>query len=339
MNILLLFILVISAPIICAEELQDGSFKYRVKRNIVYANDIPSLHKKHMVSSLVSGLSSSPNGIAVLNFYQNASDLKNQSLRFDLYEPENDFVTNRPLIIVLHGGGFVAGDKSDASQQTVRYCDSLASRGFVVASVDYRMGLVLQSRRNELYVDSADFKRAVQWAAQDLNSAIGYFRANARKLKIDPNKIYVLGNSSGAIIALQNVYGNYENKANAAISLWGAVFNLNDVNKAVSPILLVHGTEDSVVPFMHGETIRLDSLNENEIFPGYRVFLSSFNAHFDSPVFYGSGAIDSVLSYNGIAHETLFVDGGKHELYNEKVYENLVWNKIFNFLDSLTSIR
>ena len=67
-------------------------------------------------------------------------------------------------------------EKNDNSQQTIRYCDSLAARGYVTASIEYRKGLVLRNRKNELHIDEVDFKRAVSWATEDLSAAIMFLR-------------------------------------------------------------------------------------------------------------------------------------------------------------------
>ena len=82
-----------------------------IKRNVVYKNDVPFLQKKHMISSLMSGLDLPSEECPVLSFFQNSSDIQKKELRLDLYEPIGDTVENRPLVVVVHGGGFIAGEK------------------------------------------------------------------------------------------------------------------------------------------------------------------------------------------------------------------------------------
>ena len=60
----------------------------------------------------------------------------------------------------------------------------------------------------ELKVDSADYARAVYRGVQDINAAVRYMRKHAEDYGIDPKRIYVLGNSSGAILAMENIYAN-----------------------------------------------------------------------------------------------------------------------------------
>lgn len=47
-----------------------------------------------------------------------------------------DTLTNRPFILLIHGGGFVGGDKSSWEDE----CKEFAKRGYVTASINYRLG-------------------------------------------------------------------------------------------------------------------------------------------------------------------------------------------------------
>ena len=331
-----IILFVLNSFLYCGERYKDRLFGVVKKKDIVYVESVPFLHNKHMVSTLVSGLSLPSEVSPTLYLYQNTYNLEKKSLLFDLYEPKEDFAVNRAMVVVVHGGGFVSGNKEDVLQQSVRYCDSLAARGFVVASIDYRKGMVLLSKENQLIVDSSDFKRAVLWGAEDLDSAIHYFRLNARKLKINPNKIFVLGNSSGAIVALQNIYGNFENRADAVVSLWGAILDYTLLVKLpVVPILLVHGTDDFVIPFYKRKTDVTKLMVKGGNFFGYGTLSSAFKIHFEGPVFYGSKSLDSILSLNKVPHENVFVEGGGHELYSDKKFERYVWKKVIDFLFNL----
>ena len=64
----------------------------------------------------------------------------------DVYSPSGDTETNRPLIIYLHTGNFLptylnggaTGDRDDNC--AVEICSRFARMGYVVASIDYRLG-------------------------------------------------------------------------------------------------------------------------------------------------------------------------------------------------------
>ncbi len=57
----------------------------------------------------------------------------------DIYKPVNDNNCQRPLIIMIHGGAWIAGTKED--YQIVEMSKELASKGWVVAAINYRLGM------------------------------------------------------------------------------------------------------------------------------------------------------------------------------------------------------
>ena len=67
-------------------------------------------------------------------------------LVMDVYTPQNDTETARPLIVYLHTGSFLpryvnqlaTGDKTDSA--TVEMCKRFARKGYVVAAIAYRQG-------------------------------------------------------------------------------------------------------------------------------------------------------------------------------------------------------
>lgn len=126
----------------------------------------------------------------------------NQDLLMDVYEPAGDGVTNRPLIVMCHGGFFLSGDK--AAPDVVPLCEDFARMGYVVASINYRMGVPVQ-----LDVDNT-FSQAVMRAVQDLNAAIRWFRkdvaVSGNTYGIDPENIYTFGTSAGGFMVLQQAF-------------------------------------------------------------------------------------------------------------------------------------
>jgi acetyl esterase/lipase len=121
------------------------------------------------------------------------------ALVFDLYEPENDTETERPLIIMLHTGTFLPiiynGNPTGARQDfaTTRICQSYAKRGYTVANLEYRLGW------NPAAPTQAD--RAIQ----DTKSAVRFFRndyENGNQWGIDTSRIILCGQGSGGWIAL-----------------------------------------------------------------------------------------------------------------------------------------
>ena len=83
-----------------------------------------------------------------------------------------------PLAIFVHGGGLTSGDKLNINPV---FLNALASAGFVVASVNYRL--------------APQYKFPVQ--IEDLKCAIRYLRGNAQMYGINGSEIFLFGTSAG----------------------------------------------------------------------------------------------------------------------------------------------
>jgi Carboxylesterase family/Secretion system C-terminal sorting domain len=121
------------------------------------------------------------------------------SLKMDVYQPTGDTATVRPLIIWVHGGSFIGGSKTDFDMTS--FSNDFAEKGYVCASIDYRLGF--------FPIDSANAVKAVIRAVQDLKATIRYFKkdfSTANTYKIDTNNIFIGGSSAGAITALHTAY-------------------------------------------------------------------------------------------------------------------------------------
>jgi len=162
-----------------------------------------------------------------------------QALLLDLYELRRGPGRNRPVVIYAHGGSFVGGSRT--SPQAVSYATDFAEAGFVSASMSYRL----------------NGPGAVADAQHDMQAAVRWFRSNARSLGVDPDRIYVMGHSAGAITALFTNFNSEDpgssGNPDVASDVAGAISLAGLVNPAVidpgePPILLYHGTNDGVAP-------------------------------------------------------------------------------------------
>jgi len=257
----------------------------------------------------------------------------------------------------MHGGAFAAGSKEDTDQQTVTYCDSLAARGFVAAAVQYRLGITAKVKDNALTIDSLDFSRTVYRGIQDVRAAVRYVRMHADELGVDPGRVYLVGNSAGAILTLENIYMDKESEipvaaknkpdlggldeygvqgtnaqANAVAALWGAVHDPKIIEDVKKPVLLVHGKADSTVVFKTGRPLSNIANTLENVMPAEAAMVSSLAFHVGTPTLYGSYVIDSILTAKKVEHETYFVEGMPHEFYDEGDYDVKVREKVFNFL-------
>jgi hypothetical protein len=123
-------------------------------------------------------------------------------LEMDIYQPQGDTETARPVVIVVHGGSFSAGTKNDADM--VYFATELAKKGYVCASINYR----LAGSAFSLIAEETTVKVVIN-AIQDGKAAVRYFRKDAattNTYKIDPDQIFMGGSSAGGILAMNLTY-------------------------------------------------------------------------------------------------------------------------------------
>lgn len=167
----------------------------------------------------------------------------------------------RPCMIFAFGGGFVGGKRDQ--DYYMPYFTALAEAGYVVVSIDYRLGLKqLPAKINIIGMIKA-MNNAVTIAVEDMYSATNYVIANAEEWMVDTSKIMISGSSAGAITALQAEWlrccGSEAARAlpegfryAAVISCAGAIYSTKGGPKfkdTPAPMLLFHGTSDSNVPY------------------------------------------------------------------------------------------
>ena len=195
-----------------------------------------------------------------------------QDLTLDVYRPVGDVSTTRALIMMAHGGSFLTGSKT--GPDVVGFCVSMAKMGYVVASINYRLGFPITNMQ-------AGATAAVMRGTQDMKAAIRYFRKdvaeNNNQYGIDPNEIYAAGVSAGGFIALHLAYldqeselpsfldmnaagvqggldgqsGNpgYSSDVKAIVNICGAIGDTAWIQPGDEPACHFHGTNDNTVPY------------------------------------------------------------------------------------------
>ena len=128
----------------------------------------------------------SAKAIAMMKMWENvnyAAQSPNQ--RLDIYMPKG--VVKPPLVVWIHGGGFVFGDEDILKfDEAAKLLEVFIKNGIAVASVNYRLA------------QEAVFPAA----GVDTKRAIRFLRANASKYGYDPKKFATGGDSAGGYLAL-----------------------------------------------------------------------------------------------------------------------------------------
>jgi predicted esterase len=212
------------------------------------------------------------------NFTYGSSITQNgvtMELKMDIYQPVDDLLEARPLVILAHGGYFFFGDKDEFTEE----CTQLAHAGYVAVSINYRL----------IDVEDDSFRvaqKAVIDAVADLKAAVRFFYKDAQTAnnwRIDTNNIFIGGYSAGAIASLHYAYVNnpedllliggqelldytnskgglegtsgnadYSTNIRGVINISGALLDASLVDKTEPILFSVHGTEDIVVPYESG---------------------------------------------------------------------------------------
>ncbi len=183
-----------------------------------------------------------------------------ESLTLDAYLPGGS--DSLPAAIVVHGGGFVRGDKQMFVQPIL---DSLIGADLAVFSVNYRLAP----------------KHRYPAAVEDVEKAVEWVRANAKRYRVDPDRVVLVGESAGGYLVdmagirgrvkVRGVVSFYaphdfrtlvttEKKVREGDGQFHGITDPNDprwkdlspislVKAAMPPFLLIHGTQDAQVPY------------------------------------------------------------------------------------------
>jgi acetyl esterase/lipase len=113
------------------------------------------------------------------------SEPKNPFQMLDLFAPAEG--KNHPVVIYVHGGGWHSGDKAEVHNKP----KALTERGFVLASINYRLWTPPWSKS---FPGTVTLKNE----AQDVAKAIRWVHEHARDYGGDPAALIVMGHSAGA---------------------------------------------------------------------------------------------------------------------------------------------
>ena len=155
------------------------------------------------------------------------------NLQMDIYTPDGDNCINRPLIILAHGGSFIGGSKTNPTM--VDLCETFAKRGYVAASINYRLATsstVLGPFSGLFWMTNLeDGIKVIYSAMTDAKAAVRFFRKNVAEdnnsYGIDQNQIWMGGNSAGACLGPHMSYINSVDEFVSGIDISGQEYALS----------------------------------------------------------------------------------------------------------------
>lgn len=204
-----------------------------------------------------------------------------ESLQMDIYTSKQTPKEPQKCILFMFGGGFKEGNRADADY--LDYFHYFAQKGFLVASIDYRLGMKNQAKAPSK-LNFKPLKNAIEIAMEDLYTATNYLLKHAQTLHIDTSRIIVSGSSAGAVAMLQATYERAsEGKADTilpkkfryagAISFAGSIFSLNwglKYKKKAIPTLFFHGSADKLVPYNKIKLLHIGMYGSKSLAKVYR---------------------------------------------------------------------
>jgi acetyl esterase/lipase len=244
-----------------------------------------------------------------------------RDLMYDVYEPLDDTLDLRPLVILWHGGAFLDNLLNRRSPDILAIADYLVRRGYVVISPGYRGIKSLASLLSE-----RDMVQAVVRALLDGNDAICHIIENIENgnpFRIDKDQIFAGGVSAGGVIGLQGIFIQslddltpqqktwalqvdggraqevIDNKfcggiPKGFINIAGCILDTAWIQYTTTALLLIHGTNDPIQPYDIGYPLSLPTLpkmmgskpiNERALEKGIDVTLKAWEGRGHVPFF------------------------------------------------------
>lgn len=210
------------------------------------------------------------------------AEKEGQVLSLDFYFPEkNDEKTI--CIVYVFGGGFKEGGRNSTSVSD--YCNLLCKNGFQVAAIDYRLGM--KTAKSVGITNYSTLQNAIHMATEDCISALEFLLRNKEPLKINTDKIILVGSSAGAITALQTNYALCNGLLNTetlpadfrlagVVSYAGAIFSTDGKvsyrNHPPAPTLFFHGTSDNLLVYNQIKLFKIGFFGANSLTKRFKKF-------------------------------------------------------------------
>ena len=128
----------------------------------------------------------------------------NKDNRLDIYLPRD--YNNARVIVYLHGGSWIKGDKSEFPKQLIE--ELVGKREYIVTSANYRL--------------VKDGNNTFPAQIEDVSKALAFLSDNAEKYHYNGNEFTLMGASAGALIDMLYAYGyDPEKQVKTVVDIWG----------------------------------------------------------------------------------------------------------------------
>ena len=213
-----------------------------------------------------------------------------RSLLLDVYQSGEECTAPRPLVVLVHGGGFEIGSKQSAPWPS--FASELTDQGYVAISIDYRLigddpvpSAEFQPIRDAILnsgvgpVISNDLQAqadAIASSIEDATNALRWIEANDDDLCVDMNRFAIWGESAGSVIGLHVTYGLdeysiYSPEPQVMIDYWGRFIYDGLMDPGEPPLLILHGDQDDVVDYSFAQAIQAEAAASNIPYAFYTV--------------------------------------------------------------------
>lgn len=166
-------------------------------------------------------------GIVFGDMNARSNGLSEDCLYLNVWTPVRYNKKNLPVLVYFYGGGFVAGDGSEPRYDGA----SMAQKGIVVVTVNYRLGIFGFFAHPELSAETP-YKGSGNYGLLDQYASLKWVQQNIAAFGGDPKRVTIAGESAGSIsVSAQMASPLSKNLIAGAIGESGA-----SINPTLSPV-------------------------------------------------------------------------------------------------------
>jgi para-nitrobenzyl esterase len=134
-----------------------------------------------------------PGSFYQVEFYQTIQPMSEDCLYLSLWTAASSANEKRPVMVWIHGGGFVEGSGSLPSFNG----EALARKGVVIITINYRLGVFGFLAHPELTAESG-YGASGNYGMLDQLAVLRWVKENIRNFGGDPDNVTIFGQSAGA---------------------------------------------------------------------------------------------------------------------------------------------